>query len=253
MCLHRLKEAVDKYMLNQTMARRTKPCQTEIAFRSRRGGKRAGAGRKRVAPRPRVPHRKRPTLKSRFPVHVTVRLAAGLPRLRGPGPAKVLRYAFVHGCDKGIFRICQFSVQGNHVHLVCEARDEMALARGIQGWKIRVARRLNGYWDRVGRLFDDRYHAVILTTPRQTRNCLVYVLHNARRHREAVATVDIYSSAWYFDGWRSDEWRRGFLAPDSRDGPSVAPAETWLLTTGWNLRGGGPIDMAEVPAARGAS
>ncbi len=236
------------------MLRPKRSRQTEIAFRRPgRGGKRPGAGRKRVAPRPRVPHRKRPLLKSRFPVHVTVRLAPGLPRLRGPGPAKVLRYAFVHGCDKDVFRICQFSVQGNHVHLVCEARDEVALARGIQGWKISVARRLNGYWRRAGRLFDDRYHAVILTTPRQTRNCLVYVLNNARRHREAVATVDIYSSAWYFDGWSTDEWRGGFVPPDSRDGPSVAPPEGWLLRVGWLVRGGGPIDVAEVPAGRRAT
>jgi hypothetical protein len=232
------------------MPRPKRSRQTEIAFRPRRGGNRPGAGRKRVAPRPRVPHRQRPRLASRFPVHVTVRLMAGLPRLRGPGPAKVLKHAFVHGCDKGVFRICQFSVQGKHVHLVCEARDEVALARGIQGWKISVARRLNGYWRREGRLFDDRYHAVILTTPRQTRNCLVYVMNNARRHREAVASVDIYSSAWYFNGWRSHDWRRRFAPPDTRDGPSVAPADTWLLTTGWWSRGGGLIDPAEVPAAR---
>jgi putative transposase len=236
-------------MLNQTMARHAKRGQGEFEFRSRRGGKRPGAGRKRVAPRPRVPHRTRPKLASRFPVHVTVRLIAGLPRLRGAGPAKVLKTAFVHGCDKGVFRICQFSVQGNHVHLVCEARDEVALARGIQGWKIRVARQLNRYWRRQGTLFDDRYHAVILTTPRQTRNALVYVLQNARRHGEAVATVDVYSSAWYFDGWRSDHWRPGFAPPDSRDGCPVVRPKTWMLRTGWRLRGGGPIDTAEVPAA----
>ena len=169
------------------MARQTKRGQVDLQFPPTRGGKRPGAGRKRVAPRPRVPHRTRPPLASRFPVHVTVRLVAGLPRLRGPGPAKVLKAAFVRGCNKGVFRICQFSVQGNHVHLVCEASDEMALARGIQGWKICVARRLNEYWGRKGPLFDDRYHAVILTTPRQTRHSLVYVLQNGRRHGEAVA------------------------------------------------------------------
>jgi putative transposase len=236
--------------LNSRPRRRSARGQVEMEFRSRRGGKRPGAGRKRVAPRPRVPHRKRPALAARFPVHVTVRLVAGLPRLRGAGPAKVLKTAFVRGCDKGVFRICQFSVQGNHVHLVCEARDEVALARGIQGWKISVARRLNDYWDRKGALFDDRYHAVILTTPRQTRLCLLYVLQNARRHGEAVATVDLYSSAWYFDGWRTDSWRRAFAPPDNRDGPSVAGPTTWLLSIGWKLRGGGPIDTAEVPAAR---
>jgi putative transposase len=178
-------------------------------------------------------------------VHITVRLVAGLPRLRGPGPAKVLKTAFVRGCDKGIFRICQFSIQGNHIHLICEARDRVALARGIQGWKIRVARRMNAHWGRKGPLFDDRYHAVILTTPRQTRNCLVYVMHNARHHGEAVRNVDVYSSAWYFDGWCSEAWRRGFEPPRNPYGPPVAPPTTWLLVAGWRLRGGGPIEATE--------
>jgi putative transposase len=180
-------------------------------------------------------------------VHVTVRFVAGLPRLRRPGPAKVLKAAFVRGCDKGSFRICQFSVQGNHIHLICEARDSVSLARGIQGWKIRVARRLNAHWDRKGALFDDRYHAVILTTPRQTRSCLVYVLHNARRHGEAVRNIDVYSSAWYFRGWRTDDWRRGLDPPDNPHGPPVAQPATWLLATGWRSRGGGPIDTAADP------
>jgi putative transposase len=240
-------------MPNQAMARRGKSRQVEIDFGPKRGGRRSGAGRERVAPRPRVPHRRRPRLASRFPVHVTVRLVAGMPRLRGRGPAKVLKHAFVHGCDQGTFRICQFSVQGNHIHLICEASDELALARGIQGWKVRVARRLNRLWCRRGTLFDDRYHSVILTTPRQTRHALVYVLHNARRHGEAVATVDIYSSAWYFDGWRTNEWRRGLDPPDNPDGPPAAPAQSWLLAIGWRLRGGGWIDPAELPPAAIAS
>ena len=248
-----MKGSREQYMPNQEMARSRTRRQVEMELESKHGGKRPGAGRKRVAPRPRVPHRKRPLLASRFPVHVTVRLLAGLPRLRGPGPARLLKAAFVRGCDKGVFRICQFSVQGNHVHLVCEARDAVALARGIQGWKICLARRLNDYWDRSGTLFDDRYHGVIMRTPRQTRNCLVFVLHNARRHGEAVRSVDIYSSAWYFDGWRTDRWRRGYDPPDSSDGPPVAPPATWLLATGWRSRGGGRIDTAEVPAARRAT
>jgi hypothetical protein len=101
-------------------------------------------------------------------------------------------------------------------------------------------------WCRRGKLFDDRDHAVILTTPRQTRNALVYVLRNARRHGEVVAAIDVYSSAWYFDGWRDKDWRQRFDPPDNRDGQPVARASTWLLTTGWRTRGGGCIDVAEV-------
>lgn len=97
---------------------------------------------------------------------------------------KVLQRAFVYGCCKDEFRICQFSIQGNHIHLICEASGANALARGIQGWAIRVARGLNGYLGRTGAVFDDRYHDEVIKTPTQMRHALCYVLQNARRHGE---------------------------------------------------------------------
>jgi len=215
--------------------------QTSIEFPCTWGGKRKGAGRKRApGRRPRVSHDRRPKLASRFPVHVTVRLVSGLPRLRGRKAAKALRHAFVHGCNQGRFRICQFSVQGNHVHLVCEAADATALARGIQGWKIRVTRRLNHLWHRNGTIWDDRYHSQIIKNLRQLRNTLCYVLHNARHHREQLPAwangVDPYSSAYYFHGWNDDRWREG-LSPPQDERPPVARPGTWFLNTGWKRHG----------------
>jgi hypothetical protein len=96
------------------------------------------------------------------------------------------RYRFVHGCRQGGFRICQFSIQGNHIHLICEASDITQLARGIGGFSVRVARGLNRYLGRTGAVFDDRYHLEILTTPTRTRHALCYVLQNARRHGEPI-------------------------------------------------------------------
>jgi REP element-mobilizing transposase RayT len=189
----------------------------------------------------------RKALASRFPVHVTVRLADGLPRLRGFDVARVLRHAFVYGCKKGAFRICQFSVQGNHIHLICEAKNATALARGVQGWKVRVARRLNSGWHRRGTVFDDRYHAEIITSPRQARNALCYVMQNARRHGERLPGwangIDPFSSAWYFDGWRDQRWRTG-LSPPEGDAP-VAEARTWILSVGW--RRCGLVGVDELP------
>ena len=46
---------------------------------TRHGGRRPGAGRKPKGQRAGVSHRTRSTLASRFPVHVTTRLFAGLP------------------------------------------------------------------------------------------------------------------------------------------------------------------------------
>ena len=185
---------------------------------------------------------------ARFPLHVTVRMQRDVPGLRNYERAKVLRSAFVKGCVKDGFRICQFSIQGNHVHLVCEAHDADRLARGIQGWAIRVARHLNRAVGRKGKLFFDRYAATAIKTPNQMRNTLCYVLQNARRHGASFHArwhgIDPFSSAWWFDGWDSDRWRRGLVAADD---PPVAPARSWLLTIGWRRRG--LIGVTEVPPA----
>jgi len=216
-----------------------------------RGGKRDGAGRKPNTPgRPRLRHAKRSATHERFPVHITKRMRGDVPRLRKFELCKVLRRAFVRGCTKGSFRICQFSIQGNHIHMICEAADKTALARGVQGWSVRVARGLNGYWGRAGSVFDDRYHAEILTTPSQTRHALCYVLQNARRHHERIDAkfggVDPFSSGWWFDGWRDDTWRAGQAPPEMR---TVAAAESWLLRVGWKKARFGLIAIDEVPPA----
>src|SRR5262245_12837923 len=229
--------------------------QQELQFRTR-GGYRDGAGRKQTLPgRPRVRHVTRPTLNVRLPILVTVRMRRGVARLRNFELYKTLRSAFVNGCrrtleDARAFRICQFSIQGNHIHLICEATDANALARGIQGWAVRVARGLNRQLGRRGGVFDDRYHVEVLTTPTQTRNALCYVLQNARRHGERIDPtyhgLDPFSSGWWFDGWKDERWRVGLKPPDMR---SVAPAESWLLKIGWQRAKGGLIVITEVPPA----
>jgi hypothetical protein len=232
--------------------------QQEMRFRTH-GGRRDGAGRKPTQlGKPRLRHAKRPVTAARFPVHVTKRIRRGLPQLRGFELCGVLRRAFVHGCRKAVtvdgaeleFRICQFSIQGNHIHLICEATSSAALARGIQGWSVRVARGLNGHWGRAGSVFDDRYHVEILTTPSQTRHALCYVLQNARRHGEPLARqlggMDPFSSAWWFDGWRDDAWRLGISPPEMR---TVAEPRSWLLRVGWKRSRFGLISITEVPVA----
>jgi putative transposase len=228
----------------------TRPRQQEMQFRTH-GGARAGAGRKPAHPgRPRLRHGKRPALEARFPVHVTKRVRRDVTRLRRFELCKVLRGAFVHGCLRGAFRICQFSIQGNHIHLICEASDGTQLARGIQGWSVRVARGLNGYLGRTGSVFDDRYHLEILTTPTQTRHALCYVLQNARRHGEPIdprfGGMDPFSSAWWFDGWKDASWKVGIPPPEMR---TVAEAKTWLMRVGWKRSASGLLSITETPPA----
>ena len=213
------------------------------------GGARKRAGRPRKPGRRRVAHTARPVVKPRFVVHVTVRVKSDVARLRNFELCKVLQHAFVRGCRKTGFRICQFSVQGNHLHLVCEASDQDSLARGIQGWSVRVARGLNRVLERSGSVFEDRYHAEVIENPKQLRATLCYVMQNARRHGERLDArwngVDPFTSAWWFDGWRDERWKHGRKPPKE---PPVAGARSWLLTTGW--RRFGLLAVDEVPAAR---
>jgi hypothetical protein len=133
-------------------------------------------------------------------------------------------------------------VLGNHLHLITEAASKHALATGIQGFEVRVARRLNSALKRNGKLFAHRYHARYLKSPKQTRNALRYVLLNRKHHRAeqrfAKYWIDPYSSAAWFTGWaqpiRADvHWKRELLALDA---PTAKPT-VWLLTTGWKRHG----------------
>ncbi len=195
------------------------------------GGARRGAGRKRAAHRPSVAHRARGPAAARFPLHITLRIAPGLPSLRGARTHAVLLRVLEAASDRNRFRVVQYSAQSNHLHLVCEASGRESITRGLQGLCVRLARALNRSWNRHGTVFGDRYHVRVLRTPREVRNALAYVLRNARRHgiRHAQG-MDPCSSAAAFEGWRG----RG--APGPARSP-LAEARTWLLRVGWRRWG----------------
>ena len=92
--------------------------------------------------------------------------------------------------QKGRMRVVHFSVQSNHLHLICEADNKQSLARGMQGLKISLARRLNAQWKRSGQVFLERYHRTDLTSPLQLRNAIRYVLQNVIRHMSARPSTD---------------------------------------------------------------
>jgi REP element-mobilizing transposase RayT len=164
------------------------------------GGLRRGAGRKPKGKRAGVSHTTREALSERFPVHVTLRMMPHVWNLRSRRSFRVLRRALSAGGARFGLRVCEFSVQGNHVHLVAEAANERSLSRGMQGLSIRIARGLNRLMAKRGRVLGDRYHARILRSPREALNVLRYVRENHDRHRERwgqprIGEPDPFSSA----------------------------------------------------------
>ena len=207
------------------------------------GGARAGAGRKRTkGGRPCVPHRARPVHRHANPVHVTLRARGGLPAFREAGIFREIRRA-IGGANRSpavgeAFRVIEFSVQNDHVHLVVEAHDKDTLSRGLRGLAIRLARAVNRALGVRGAVWGDRYHARELATPRAVRNAIVYVLMNAKKHGARLASgVDRFSSAPWFTGFKAH-------APKEEDRPVRTP-KTWLAAIGW--RRWGLVTLEERP------
>lgn len=211
-----------------------------------RGGWRPGAGR----PRGRrdatmCSHGARVGFSSRSPAHVTLRVAAEVPSLRQSQAVATVREAIAASHREG-FRVLEFNVLANHIHLLVEADGQGALTEGMRGLNVRLARRLNRLFARRGPLLGERYHARRLTTPREVRNVLRYVLLNARHHAAergvhlARGWVDPASSAVWFEGWsdpgaldRGAYWVVQLL----RVPRPTRPPRTWLCIVGWRRHG----------------
>lgn len=227
-----------------------RPRQGELPFAKRPsgpGGKRPGAGRKPNGDKALVSHLRRPELEGRHPLHVTLSIVREVGRLRIRERFLAVRTALRAGAEKFGLRIVHYSVQNYHLHLVLEATDRAALSRGVQGLAVRIARSINRHLGRQGKVFADRFHARVLSSPRQTRNALRYVLSNHLRHASGSADrpcgTDPFSSGPYFDGWTTP-WRIA-AAWDPGGSVGVEP-RTWLLRVGWR-RAGGPIVPWAVP------
>lgn len=177
---------------------------------------------------------------------VTLKVRREISRLR-------TRHAFARlvptlaAARDGLLRLVHFSVQHDHIHLIVEAEDRSALSRGVQGLSVRIARALNKLMQRSGKVFEDRYHARVLGTPRQVRHAIAYVLGNARKHGESLPPrgVDPCSSATAFDGWREAIVASSHALARSAAAISVE-ATCWLLRVGWR-RAGGLLDPDHRP------
>jgi putative transposase len=209
----------------------------QLTFEERRRFTRAGKKKKRPGPKPapraNVRHRERAVHKYWNPLHVTMRAVRGLPSFR----AESLFEAFERAVRRTVredFRIVEFSVQDDHLHLIVEADGNDALARGMKSFSVRANRLFNAALGRGrGRVWGDRYHRRDLTSPRQVRNALVYCLCNYKKHQGVTSgapRIDPCSSARWFQGWTAIR--------QHDDGPRPTPeARTVLLREKWQTHG----------------
>jgi REP element-mobilizing transposase RayT len=216
--------------------KRKRPSQASFGWRTR-GGKRRGAGRKPKGQRAGVPHRSRGVVLPTTPVHVGLKVAPDISNLRHPTLFGPLRTAIYEGAERFGMRVIHYSVIEDHLHFIVEAEGGRALARGMQGLTIRMAKRINKVLGRKGRVFVDRYWSRVLRSPSETRAALSYVLKNKLGHNRRrgivhnARWVDYCSSGDRFTGWEGIE----VTLPDDR--LPIGRPRCWYLKWGWMGRG----------------
>jgi REP element-mobilizing transposase RayT len=174
---------------------------------------------------------------------------------------KAMRDATITAGLRERFRIVHISLQRNHVHMLVEASNKLALARGMQGFQISAARHINTalgvdrYRRRRGPVFADRYHLEVITSPTQAHRTLSYVLNNWRKHREdrhglaSTWLVDPFSSGISFPDWKElDDKDVMWPVRDGYDPLFVRRPASWLLREGWKRVA--PISARDVPKMR---
>lgn len=189
-----------------------------------------------------IPHVRRENFSASSPVHVTVRVCKGVPRLQSRVGMRVIRAAFSVARERLGMRITQYSIQANHIHLIVEATDRHALSRAMKGLCVRIARRLNRATGRKGQVFADRYHAHILRTPNEVRNAVRYVINNSRTHAKRAGR----RWRWVIDPYAGGPCPKTFFESCQR---LISEPRSYLLRVAWNL----PWVRRQAPFSRAPS
>src|SRR5437667_7509348 len=162
-------------------------------------------------------HKARPQFDKPTAVLATLRVDEHVWNLRSKRCFRLVKQALHDALGRMGLRVIDFSLQGNHLHLILEADSSDSLSRGMQGLCIRIARALNRLMERKGKVFTDHFHSRLLLSPTEVMRAIQYVLGNHRKHYGHTGD-DPYASI--------------ALSPAQREEMLAQPV-TWLLRGGW--------------------
>ena len=215
-----------------------------------------------------VPHVARIVHDARHPVHVSMRRTKLAPSLRNERVYRAILEQLARAKRQRV-RVVHFSVQHDHLHLIVEGQDRLDLSNQMCKLFSRIARAVNSIAKRRGCLFRDRHHRRELASPTQTRNALVYVLFNDRKHeaqgggpiseRMLHELDDRTSVGWIpLADWAESarpppdtlarlRARNLVTATGAGSETPISTAGTWLAQRGWFEHGGGRMRIDELP------
>jgi putative transposase len=203
------------------------------------GGKRRGAGRPNLSGS--VNHMKRTGINWNKPLNLTLKLNKGVPNIRKRVFLKGFKTSIRGAKEYGV-SVIHYSLLKNHIHMIVEAKDNLALGRGMRSLAGRYGKFIRKIADVPikGSVFIGRYHMHVLKTPTEMKNALEYVLLNQAKHTQLVEHIDAYSSADQFSQWQKLLGKRfRSLIQDQIETYASTPSsclsqpKSWLCRQGW--------------------
>ena len=237
-------------LLQMTKKKRSnKTGQIEFAGVSGHGGRRRGAGRPNLLGR--LNHMKRADVDLKKPLHITMKLNKRFSSLRTKGFHRGFKKILLRAREFQLY-VVHYSIQSNHIHMIVEAKSNLALGSGMRSLAGRISRLVRGRNEgaragaEAGSVFRDRYHLHVLRTPSEMKTALAYVLLNTAKHLNLIEHIDGYSSGMFFPQWQKllGGKFRGLIARTVKDlektiefrlgtCEELNSPQSWLLQRGW--------------------
>lgn len=198
------------------------------------GGKRRGAGRPNKSGL--VNHMKREAVDFKRPLHLTLKVRNAKWNLRCGEVLAQFKRSAAKARLFGV-RVLHYSILRDHVHMVVETASNEDLAAGMRSFGASFGKALRNIFGGRGAVFAGRYHLHVLKSPTEVRNALAYVLQNMAKHSRLLQHLDGYSSAPYFDQWKTLLGRH--MSPILRGHRAaklptyLSPPRSWLARVGW--------------------
>ena len=139
-----------------------------------------------------VRHTEREAITKMSALHLTIKIEKNKAGLRSKAVLSLLHKAIKRARVVGL-GIVHYTLEHDHIHMLVEAEDNVALGRGMQSFGICFSKGINKLKNASGQVYKSRYHLRILKTPSEVKNVINYILNNSVKHK-ASSFVNTFNS-----------------------------------------------------------
>lgn len=125
--------------------------------------------------------------------HLTIKVRENKADIKNKRILKALHHAIKRARLKKL-RIIHYTLEYNHIHLLVETDHHRILHCGMQALGISLSKAINKMKQLKGTVYKHRYHLRKLTSRRQCKNVIHYILKNGMKHKGSRSILNLYNS-----------------------------------------------------------